>query len=102
MSSRVFRYDPKQDKVVEVTDDTPSGQPLNGGRAAYDGSAPLISEGLGCHPSMVEEYRGEAKRRGVSGVDWNEKGQAVITSRSGRAAWLKSCGRHDNDGGYGD
>lgn len=70
--------------------------------ATYSESNPLVSTALGCHREMVDEYNGEVKRRGITGVEFLPDGQCKITSRAGRAAWLKSLGRHDNDGGYGD
>jgi len=69
---------------------------------AYSTARPLKSLALSCHRDQAAEYRAEAKRRGLTGIKWNQNGDCEITSRRDRAKWLRSQKQHDGDGGYGD
>lgn len=62
---------------------------------------PIISDALAVHTSQIEQARARNKRMGCN-VDYNEKGQAILTDRGARRDLLKVEGFHDNQGGYGD
>ena len=97
---RIFRYDHEKCKVVEVTGQL---QPVVAmGRAAYDGSSPLRSDSLGCHPEQAAEYREELRRNGIIGAEVSNDGTLAFTSRKARRETMKLNRCHDRDGGYGD
>tara|TARA_R100000458_G_scaffold41260_1_gene38898 strand:- start:1071 stop:1445 length:375 start_codon:yes stop_codon:yes gene_type:complete len=63
---------------------------------------PMKSDAAGVHPDQIGEARKEAKRFGVPTNFDGKTGQAIFTSRSHRAEYLKAKGYHDRNGGYGD
>lgn len=76
---------------------------------AYSESRPLVSQALGVPPSQAAMMDEEVRKEGIAGVRYNALGECVITSRDGRAAWMKKFGErvgianvHDADGGCGD
>ena len=71
----------------------------------YSGSKPLVSiAAAAVHPNQVKEARERMKTLGLTGVDYNNDGSCVFTSRGdcGRRGYLKAMSMHDNAGGYGD
>jgi hypothetical protein len=70
----------------------------------YGDANPLPSVAASCHREMVPEYREFARSHGLTGVKWDENGNAVFTDRGkkGRRGWLRATGKRDNDAGYGD
>lgn len=68
----------------------------------YTEHDPLISDGIGCMKSQVQEMRDVIARHGIRGVQVRDNGQLVITSRRGRREILRVRGLHDSEGGYGD
>ena len=62
----------------------------------------LVSDGAGCHPSQVHEYRQDIADHGFTGVDVNSAGDVVFSSRKERSRYLKHRGFIDRDGCYGD
>ena len=69
---------------------------------AYSEAKPLISDGIGCMKSQVEDMRSEIARRNIMGVKVRDNGQLEITSRRGRREVLRMRGLADADGCYGD
>ena len=69
---------------------------------AYSESKPLISEGLGCMRSQVQDMRDAIKRRNIRGIRVLDSGQLEITSRQGRRELLRMRGLVDGDAGYSD
>lgn len=69
---------------------------------AYSSGRPLPSLSMSCHRTLAAEYNAQAKERGLTGIKWDGNGDCEITSRSDRAAWMRSQHQHDEDGGYGD
>lgn len=68
----------------------------------YSESNPLPMVSASCHRSQVEEYREFAKRNGITGMKWNEKGDCYCTSRQDRRKYHQLAGRRDNDAGFSD
>jgi len=66
------------------------------------GNWPMKSDAAGVHPDQIGEASTEAKRFGVPTNFDKQTGQAIFTSRSHRAQYLKAKGYHDKDGGYSD
>ena len=66
------------------------------------GNWPRKSDAAGVHPDQIGDARSEAKRFGVPTNFDTQTGQAIFTSRSHRAQYLKAKGYHDKDGGYSD
>ena len=69
---------------------------------AYSESKPLISEGLGCMRSQVQDMRDAIRKRNIRGVRVLDTGQLEITSRRGRREVLHMRGLADAEGGYSD
>ncbi len=63
---------------------------------------PLVSDALGVHPSQIPEEMDRLRKAGITDVEFNSEGQAVLHSRKGRRQYMELCEMHDNDGGYGD
>ena len=59
---------------------------------------PLKSRALGCHPAQVEIFREDAKRRGITGYEIDNKGNAAVTTKGQRNKVLKARGVVDLDG----
>ena len=99
---RVRRFRVIDGKVQEVTAPAPARSTGNG--PAYSVGNPLPSVAASCHRDQVEEYREEARKHGLTGLEYDNNGNAFFTDRgdAGRRGWMKLTGRHDNDGGYGD
>ncbi len=74
------------------------------GYSSYGEGKPLVSEGLGVMPRQVQWFREDAAKHGFTGIDFNAKGQCIISDRGdrGRRGYLKHRGLHDEDGCYGD
>jgi hypothetical protein len=63
-------------------------------------------------PDQIPMMNAAIKEHGVTGVEYDPNGgrrNCIITSRAGRAQWMKIFGNmtdrgscHDKDGGYGD
>ena len=68
----------------------------------YSQHDPLISEGLGCMKTQVNELRSVIRQHNIQGVQVKNDGQLEITSRRGRKELLAVRGLVDNDGSYGD
>lgn len=68
----------------------------------YSQHDPLLSEGLGCMKSQVNELRNVIRQHNIQGVQVKESGQLEITSRRGRKELLRVRGFVDNDAGYSD
>ena len=68
----------------------------------YRDHAPLISDGLGCMKSQVDDMRAAVAKRGIHGVRVLDNGQLEFTSRRGRRDVLEMRGLVDGDGGYSD
>jgi len=85
---------------------------VSSGRQGYEAGKPGSSMGMSVHPSQIPLMNAELKRHGISGVEYDpsKRNNCVITSRRGRAQWMKIFGRmvgiqgglHDNEGGYSD
>ena len=65
-------------------------------------STGLSSVEAAVHSNQVDEFRGDAKKHGFTGVDFKKDGTAVFSSRRERAKYLKHRGLRDRDGGYSD
>lgn len=81
--------------------------PLGGGGVAmitntYSDAKPLLSDGLGCMKSQVDEMREAIHKRNIKGVRVLDSGQLEITSRRGRREVCRMRGLADADGGYSD
>ena len=63
---------------------------------------PMKSDAAGVHPSQANEFRKDSMQKGVPTEFDQDTGQAVFTSRSHRARYLKAYGMHDKSGGYSD
>lgn len=70
----------------------------SGGCAAW----PQRSDAAGAHPSQCKEFSENSAKMGVPTEFDSKTGQAIFTSRSHRAQYLKMAGLHDRNGGYGD
>lgn len=68
----------------------------------YSQHDPLLSEGLGCMKSQVNDLRQVIRKHNIQGVQVKNNGQLEITSRRGRKELLAVRGLVDNDGGYSD
>lgn len=66
------------------------------------GAWPMKSDSAGVHPSQCQEFSENSAKMGVSTQFDSKTGQAIFTSRSHRAKYLKTRGLRDHDGGYGD
>ncbi len=106
---RIYEFDGKvvsKSEFDRLCPDKPLGKPLErgmlGGVSGYSESRPLVSEADGCHPEMAQQHREFVHRAGIKGVDFNDKGQALFTSRAARRDYHRAVGRHDSDAGYGD
>lgn len=107
-----IKYKINGKEVTKAEWDARKGVGLRGGvpmgTIAYSESKPMISEGLGCMRSQVQEYREMVKEEKIRGVAYLDSGQARITSRDGRKALMdainkrRGCRMVDADGGYGD
>jgi hypothetical protein len=60
------------------------------------------SVAAGCHSSQVAEFSENARKAGVTGVDFKPDGTAVFTSRGARKKYCEFRGICDKDAGYGD
>ena len=69
-----------------------------GGCAAW----PQRSDAAGAHPDQCKEFSENSAKMGVPTEFDGKTGQAIFTSRSHRARYLKMAGLHDRNGGYGD
>jgi hypothetical protein len=65
-------------------------------------SWPMKSDAAGVHPDQCQEFSKNSAKMGVSTEFDKKTGQAIFTSRSHRAKYLKAMGFHDRNGGYGD
>jgi len=74
-----------------------SGRP-SGGCAAW----PQRSDAAGAHPDQCKKFSENSAKMGVPTEFDSKTGQAIFTSRSHRARYLKMAGLHDRNGGYGD
>lgn len=68
----------------------------------YSDHDPLLSDGIGCMKSQVQEMREVIHRHNIQGVKVRDSGQLEITSRRGRRELLRVRGLRDEDGGYLD
>ena len=59
------------------------------------------SDAAGVHPTQIKEARDLAKRQGIA-IDFTPDGRAIFTSAYHRKTYLRACGIHDRNGGYGD
>jgi hypothetical protein len=92
-----FRYDPEVG-VYEVGQEM-AGLSCFGSNSWATG---VTSQAAGCHSSQVEEFREDARRAGITGVDFKPDGAAVFSSRGARKRYLQFRGLCDRDAGYGD
>ena len=60
------------------------------------------SVSMGCHPEQIAEFRENAKRAGLTGVDYDDRGRVKFSDRGQRRRFLKLHKVNDLDGGYGD
>lgn len=65
-------------------------------------STPLVSIAAGCHPSQAKEFNELARKHGLTGVYYNQRGECEFSSRRQRREWNEIRGLHDKDGGYSD
>lgn len=65
------------------------------------GGWPIKSLSMGCHPSQIEEFKGEARRAGID-IDFTPTGDAILRDKAHRKAYRKHRGMVDFDGGYND
>ena len=73
-----------------------------GGSKFSPSNWPMKSDAAGVHPDQIPDARKESSKLGVP-TDFDTKtGQAMFTSRSHRANYLKAKGFHDRNGGYSD
>ncbi len=61
-------------------------------------SWPMVSDALGVHPSQVEEFREQAKRSGLTGIDFREDGRCVISDKGQYEKYLPVRGVFNRDG----
>jgi len=90
----------REEFLASASDDWLGNVPMTAN--TYREHDPLISEGLGCMKSQVEEMRQVIKSHNIKGVVVRDSGQLEITSRQGRRELLKVRGLADADAGYGD
>lgn len=103
MKNHKLKLNGKEMTPAEFHRDGPIGDPgVPMVTTTYTDAKPLVSEALGCMKSQVVKYRETIRAEGIQGVEIRDNGQAVITSRRGRAKLLDLKKQHDNDGGYGD
>ena len=86
--------------LAGAKDDWLDGPPMTAN--TYREHDPLLSDGLGCMKSQVEEMRDVISRNRIQGVRVRDSGQLEITSRRGRRELMRLRGLRDNDGGYSD
>lgn len=65
------------------------------------GAWPMKSTAAGVNPSQVKEAAAYAAKMGVP-TDFTSRGEAIFTSRSHRAKFLRAHAMHDRNAGYGD
>ena len=65
-------------------------------------STGLESDSASIHSSQVNEFREDAKKQGLTGVEFDESGNVKFTSRDQRSRYLRHRGLYDRDAGYGD
>lgn len=63
---------------------------------------PMTSTALGVHPSQVKEAMERNKAHGITGVSYDEDGDAILSDRGARRDLMRLEGFHDRNGGYGD
>lgn len=63
---------------------------------------PKVSVGLSVHPKQAQQANERAKRHGLTGVSYDEKGRCTVSDRGARRDLLRLEGMHDSQGGYGD
>ena len=100
--TKVLRYNHEKGEVEEFEKDKvpdTSDRVFIGNNGWATG---LVNQGCGCHSSQVEEFREEARARGITGVDFDPTGRAVFSCRSARRDYLRMRGMFDRDAGYGD
>lgn len=68
----------------------------------YSTANPLVSEGVGCMKSQVQDMREAIRANGIVGAHVRDNGQIEFTSRKARAKVMAMRGLHDNEGGFGD
>ena len=78
--------------------------------SGYSASRPGRSVAMSVHPDQAAMMNSEVRKLGISGVEYDSRGQCIITSRAGRRDLMKKASGlftgignvHDGDGGYGD
>ena len=65
-------------------------------------SWPMKSDAAGVNPVQCQEFSENSVKKGVPTEFDSKTGQAIFTSRSHRAKYLRLRGMHDHNGGYGD
>ena len=75
-----------------------------GGRyfGANGWSTGLESDSASVHSSQVNDFREDAKKQGLTGVEFDKSGNVKFSSRDQRARYLQHRGFYDRDAGYGD
>lgn len=73
-----------------------------GGFDATPGNWPKECDALGVHPSQAKEAQADARKAGITGINFKECGICEIRDRKARSRYLKHRQMFDKDGCYGD
>ncbi len=69
--------------------------------ASSDSMWPMNSAAAGVHPAQISEAMAHAEANGVP-TSFTADGDAILTDKAHRKAYLNACGLHDRNAGYGD
>ncbi len=94
-------YNPKLDQWTDPDGNVNSGGPeprhamaARGNRDKYTTAWPVLSDGAGCHPSQIQEYRKFLAGKGVE-ADYTPDGRLVMESHDHRKKVLKALNMVD-------
>jgi len=62
---------------------------------------PMLSEGMGVHPSQIQEMMAQARAKGVP-TDFTADGRAILRTPRHRKQFGEAFRYYDKDGGYAD
>lgn len=86
--SKFFQYDPKADKVVEVTDRA---------TLTHLPRYPIASDSMAVHPSQIDEVRQFDRSNGVP-TDYTPDGRPLMTDAMHYRRYKRLHGFHDRRG----
>lgn len=100
--TKILRYNREKGAVEEFDKEK---VPASGSQVFFGAKGWAVgaeSIGCGCHPSQVDDFREDARKAGITGVDFRPDGTAVFSCRSARRDYMKLLGMYDRDAGYSD